>query len=512
MDALAQLALMTKAKLVFESPGSFLSFPALSPISYSADELKFGAFTAVEAAERLIFSEFSRFANALPSGTIFQPQGDSYLWDAYSQVLKSARLAKGQTTPAQEAAYQQAVALLTVTDANGWQTDSPTLLTYKQYRDVWFGAVQDYKTQQSTAATSSDAAAQTQWREVDEPRLRAAVQHAEADWASKGNRAAVEQAQQVQQAYAAASPELTWKSWASGFNPDLDLMTDPNQLAYALTAFAPSDVFDQEWPTFTLTAPEIAVLATMAPPELLSIFGSGIAASKVESLSFEYRSVGLVRPWFRPAVFDARFWQLPEGAIPLSDGMTPPQGTWPAYATALVFVRKIRLTMREGGTDAPPQLMRALPALTAAQVSFRPQIVAKPQVAMATQAPAATAARPEVMMADRAAALAPAISILSRQLFRGNSAPSQPAAAGQLRQAVPSRQAANPAMIRRRFGNATFTALPQRPPVTPMPPAAPPAPAPTAPPAAAPGNDISILAFICRALPRTPNPDPALSW
>jgi hypothetical protein len=174
----------------------------------------------------------------------------------------------------------------------------------------------------------------------------------------------------------------------------------------------------------------------------------------------------------------------------------------------LVFVRKIRLTMREGGTDAPPQLMRALPALTAAQVSFRPQIVAKPQVAMATTPQAATAARPEVMMADRAAALAPAISILSRQLFRGSSPPSQ--GAGPVRQAVPVRQAANPAMIRRRFGNATFTALPQRPPVAPMPPVAPPAPA--APPAAAPGNDISILAFICRALPKTPNPDPALSW
>jgi hypothetical protein len=503
MDALAQLALMTKAKMVFESPGSFLSFPALSPISYSADQLKFGAFTAVETAERLIFSEFSRFANALPSGTIFQPQGDSYLWDAYSQVLKSARLAKGQTTPEQEAAYQQAVAFLSVTDANGWQTDSPALLTYKQYRDVWFGAVQDYKTRQSTAATATDAAAQTQWRDVDEPRLRAAVQQAEADWASKGGRAAVEQAQHVQQAYAAASPELTWKAWASGFNPDLDLMTDPNQMAYALTAFAPSDVFDQGWPTFTLTAPEIALLAAQAPPELMDIFGSGIAASKVESLSFEYRSVGLVRPWFRPAVFDARFWQLPEGSIPLSDGMTPPQGTWPAYATALVFVRKISLTMRDGGTGAPPQLMRALPALTAAQVSFRPQIVAQPQVA--------TAARPQFMMADRAAMLAPAISIASRQLFRGNSPPAQVAAVAG-RQAVPAGHAANPAMIRRRFGNGTFTALPQQPPVASTPPTAPPAPAPAAPPVAAPGNDISILAFICRSLAKTPNPDPALSW
>ena len=192
MDALAQLALMTKAKLVFESPGSFLSFPALSPISYSADELKFGAFTAVETAERLIFSEFSRFANALPSGTIFQPQGDRYLWYPFCLVLKSARRPMGHTTPEQEAAYQQAVSFLSVTDANGWQTDSPALLTYKQYRDVWFGAVQDYKTQQSTAATAADVATQTQWRDVDEPRLRAAVQHAEADWASKGNRAAVE--------------------------------------------------------------------------------------------------------------------------------------------------------------------------------------------------------------------------------------------------------------------------------------------------------------------------------
>ena len=67
-------------------------------------------------------------------------------------------------------------------------------------------------------------------------------------------------------------------------------------------------------------------------------------------------------------------------------------------------------------------------------------------------------------------------------------------------------------MIRRRFGNATFTALPQRPPVAPTPPSAPPAPAPTTPPAASSGNDISILAFICRGLPKTPNPDPALSW
>jgi hypothetical protein len=198
----------------------------------------------------------------------------------------------------------------------------------------------------------------------------------------------------------------------------------------------------------------------------------------------------------------------------------PPQGTWPAYATALVFARKISVTMRDGGTTAPPQLMRALPALTAAQVSFRPQIVARPQVAAAMQPHLATPAQPQVMMAERAAMLAPAISIIGSQIFKGN-APAHQAPTVAMRQAVPAGHAANPAlagrpgnpaMIRRRFGNATFTALPQRPPGAPTPPVAPPTPAPAAPPVASPGTDISILAFICRPLPKTPNPDPALSW
>ena len=116
--------------------------------------------------------------------------------------------------------------------------------------------------------------------------------------------------------------------------------------------------------------------------------------------------------------------------------------------------------------------------------------------------------------------LAPAISIIGRQIFTGN-APAHEAPTVAVRQAVPAGHAANPvpaghagnpAMIRRRFGNATFTALPQRPPAPPMPPTAPPVPAPSAPPVVAPGNDISILAFICRPLPKTPNPDPTLSW
>ena len=93
MDALAQLALMTKAKLVFKSPDTFLSFPTLSP-TYSPNRLTFLPATHDMAA----FSEFSMLANALPGGVLFQPSLDNTLWDMYLHVLRHMQLAQGSLT------------------------------------------------------------------------------------------------------------------------------------------------------------------------------------------------------------------------------------------------------------------------------------------------------------------------------------------------------------------------------------------------------------------------------
>jgi len=46
-------------------------------------------------------------------------------------------------------------------------------------------------------------------------------------------------------------------------------------------------------------------------------------------------------------------------------------------------------------------------------------------------------------------------------------------------------------------------------PVTPVTPASPP---PPPPPQADARKDISVLAFVCKRLPKTPDPDPNLSW
>ena len=110
MDALAQLALMTKANLLFETSDTFLSFPALTPISYSSDEMN---FTNPATPQQMhAFADFSTWTNTLSLGTLFQPSQGNMLWDVYQGLLNSAQVAQGSLTAAQTAALQAAQAVL----------------------------------------------------------------------------------------------------------------------------------------------------------------------------------------------------------------------------------------------------------------------------------------------------------------------------------------------------------------------------------------------------------------
>lgn len=487
IDALAYLALMAKAKLVFENPDTFMSFPALFPVHYTTDQLNFGAFNSPAVAQRLVYSEFSRLVNALPSGTIFE-LGDKFLWDMYGSILRTAIIAEDQMSDTENAAYQQAVAFLSSTNASGSSVASAELLAYRQFRDVWFQAVQNYKAQQSTAMAATDEAARTQWQNVDEPQLRALVEQARLEWQTNGFKEPVEQAQRVQQTYSARSPRLIWQTWSSSFDPDLDLQTDPNQQSFALSSFIPADAFSQEWLTFRITNAEIAQLVAQAPKELKDILAPEGSQSTVDQISFEFRSVSLSRPWLRPEIFASRFWRLPEGAEPLSNGAEPPEGQWPAYIAALVFVRNIQVTTRAGETIAPPQKLWTLPAL---------QMVAAPS-------PTTTMRLAPAMFESRQA------SSLRNITVQPNTATSaavrSPLRAEILRETV---QPAPRAVQRMRWGGrVNFETAPT--------PAPPPTPEPTTTPPPEPGpdpkKDISILAFICKRLPKSPNPDPALTW
>ena len=256
------------------------------------------------------------------------------------------------------------------------------------------------------------------------------------------------------------------------------------------------------WPSLTLDAAEISALITQGSPELTAVLGQGAGTSDLESISFEFRSVGVLRPWFRPAMFETTFWRLGPQGSELSDGQTPPAGRCPSYIAGLVFARNIVIKRH---AQPPAQLdgahWRELMMLRADQIS--PIETAGSGVVIrdhrtARQPPAAASrATTETFAATRRTVAVP--------LF---------AADAVLRD---HRTAAGDGGVIRdhRLGGVlegqVFTAAP---------PAAAPAAPPEVviPPVVAPepeepaSTDITILAYICHRMTRCPNPDPGLNW
>jgi hypothetical protein len=434
-------------------------------------------------------ADLSLNVNSLPTGTLFQSAGDKYLWDVYEQWLNDMVLAKDQMTADERAQYNQADALLTIKDADGFSVDSPMVVAYKQYRDAWFNANQNYKAAQSTAINSSDPAVQTQWKDIDEPRLRALVEQATSDWETKGNKAEVENARALKARLDARSPSTAWNEWSSALIRDIDLPTDPvSNMQYGPTGFSPADLFAQNWPTFRLSSDEIAQLAQSAPDELRKVSSEDTGASTITSLSFEFRSAALVRPWLSTAVFSARFWKFRDGTPPLSDGTASPQGSWPSYISGVVFARNIQIT-----TQTAPKPQR-LPWFTVSQGVLSAEV--PPQATVVSEAfPQAT-----VVCGTKETG---ARSVTKGILFKRDSL------VGAARTPMPDKWTA----VR---GEQAINRLKDSIYCSPTPLSQPASASSNASPSetitTTTNNDVSILAFICRRLPQTPNPDPALNW
>lgn len=478
MDSLTQLALFTKAQLVFQAPGTFLSFPALEPLSYPPDQLDFSQLANLAGPA---YPEFCRLVDTVPPGVLYTAESGTPFSAEYDKVLRNAQTAQSTLTATETAALQQALAFLYVKQPDGTLADSPALVAYFQYQQAYFTALQAYTSQQSTATASADPAVQAQWQNVDKPRLSAAVQAAQDAWDAKGDKAQVEAAQAVQQECAAKSPVLQWQAWGDAFNPALDELTAPDGGTYALAAYSPFDILASDgWPTFTLSGPEIQQLAAQAPAALKNIFQPAPGAPTVSSLSFQFCAATVNRSWCNPGVFSARFWRFSDPTELLSDGATPPQGECPAYITGLVFARNIVVTdAPAGGVTPPPRPLPVFPPILLRQpvipidpvmpvrpVRPVPDPVSKPILEQRPEPLAVTVARPAAL---------PVFSPVTVD----------------------------------RLNNGTFNMVPIDPVLSPPAPSGgEPSPAPGQPPS----GDVSILAFICTQLPRCPNADPTLTW
>lgn len=502
MTSAVALALMAKASAVFGGDGSYLSFP-LTPLSFTKEQLDFLNDAANPAAALENASQFAHIVNQIPSGPVWPIADTGPLWDEYARILKFAELANEQRTPAEDAQYQTAMAFLYVSGPEGLRTSSPAVLAYDQYRDAYLNAKQQYGSRKVAAVASSDPAVKALWA-ADGPGLAQAVNAALAAWQTTGFKGQVDDARRIEQSLGAKSPAITWSQWSSACDPDVVAETDLENRHFMPTAFAPSSAIDSTvWQQFTLASSEIGQLVGQAPKELAAHLGTDQQID-IASIDFECTSVTIIRPWFAPDLFQARFWKLNSAPTVVSDGGSPAHGTIPGYTVAIVFARNLEVKLSATSQSAAPEAgaQLAIGPLHAATVVdttgnrlfLRPLATVSPSVMM----------RP--MFRPAAASLGAPAAIGMRPMMRMVATPVGRATVAPVAPAEPVAPSAN--LVRLRMMNFQRIDVPS---------AQTPASATPAQPQAQPsepqsGADIFVLGFICKSVPLSPNPDPALSW
>jgi hypothetical protein len=378
-DATVVLGVAAKASAVFGQEDTYFSYP-LAPVGFRQDELR-GMGLGLTAESKRVLAEFSYLVNTIPDGAVWTPLADRYLWQIYGEILDTAELAGSTRTSAEEQAYQAAYDYLHRSGADGVIAESDVVTTYRKYRDAWLVLGEEYRNAAGEAELSADPAVKARWRDVVQPMLVAKRREIEQAWEADGHRAEVESAQRTERELGQRSASQAWSAFRKRFDPqtpEIFFATDPNGGQYVPTSFRPTNALDVPWPRFNLTHEELATLAAGAPAAMRARMGEGVDAG-VETLSFEYTSVAVSRPWFSSDVFSSRAWRYLDSGKVVSDGAEPPSGLCTAYVAGVVLLRNLSVTRKRSPHESAAQLSLGplvLDGATFAGDERRPSVVA----------------------------------------------------------------------------------------------------------------------------------------
>lgn len=354
VDAAAMFGLGAYFRSLLTDSEHLVSVP-VTPVVHQDSTFRFGG--ALDAPRATVWSEFCELVNRVPTQPTWAPPSTVHLWGIYGEVL-GADLARSTLTPEEHQRYDTAVAYLYDTGPDGVFVPSPALRDYRTARQTWLQADTDYHQAEQTAAMSTDPAARDHWTHVDEPRLRQARDDAMDAWQTAGHKAEVEDALRETSELASKAPSSIWKRHRDTFNPNLpdQYTTAPNGTRFAPTYYSPDGALDDPWSRVVLSEDMLRTLAAQTPAELKSAFGDRATDDTVFSLAFEYRVVSVLRPWLDPPMelFGSRAWRLSSGVAALSDGASPPHGRCPSYVESVALARNVELIRQAVGYTQTP--------------------------------------------------------------------------------------------------------------------------------------------------------------
>jgi len=143
---------------------------------------------------------------------------------------------------------------------------------------------------------------------------------------------------------------------------------------------------EQSWTTIALDRPRIRELgATLSAPLAAWLAARGVMGEtpdvEVTSAVLEFCVLSLGRPWLDEKLFSARNWRL--DGPPLCDGADQPTGTLPAYIQTLVLARRLELELvataspSDAGGDSRTTLRALRVAASPSPAAVTPGVMAR---------------------------------------------------------------------------------------------------------------------------------------
>jgi hypothetical protein len=477
--------------------------------------------TSLSAQEQLNFmADFSRQMNFIPvDKSDFLPDASRFLWDEVRRILIDSIFAESSLTPDEERQLAEAIDFLTDEQVdsvgNRIPVNSPQVSRYYEYKTIAEEAERIYLDEKLSVQFAEGPDAQQlkeKWDAYREKQLKSAWDKAEEDWINLGFKRQVEE-------YSALKNSLEIRKYLNLYRQAylnelaVSEISDLNGhgIGFNTTFFSPSDAFDQQlpWTSVTLTKSEILGLIREAPQEIRTIFGGDQGDVDIEAISLEYNNIVILRPWFKPEFFKSRYWKLPDARV-ISNGQVPSDGILPAFITSIIVARNVRITRRIEMAQQPVilpilSIMPIQNIMLSALPVKKQEIVAQPHVAIAER---------RMVFRDKLMAPAASTPIKRASFARINFASNDALSSAKVikieeNQTLKTRMFYNTA----KYKGTTIEALRGLTIYT----------KPEDDPRLQPQNSqlvtetinldgVSVLALVCKRLPKSPDPDMSLQW
>ncbi len=331
----------------------------------------------MKAADMALFTDLVPDPTAVynkKDGQTMDRNSQESLSKIYGNILKFAKVTNLEPTAAEKAKldkfhnllYQTKTEKDLITDEEKTSVvESPLKQAYLEKMQAYEDASLLYNGKRVNAMASDDKAAVLDFS-LNANTYRNKVKAAMNTWTSAGHKHDVEDMEN----YIAQVTGRSMASWFAGLRDIYDRAAFTESMLdftfYPVRLF-PANFFNQPWQSFTFHENEVTTHTDSSSTSWNVSGGVGFGfwsakagasgsnarqnaslASSHFSMSFDLAQVKILRPWFGTELFSCRGWKLDPGTWTfgnpqLSNGGNPPQGSFIAYSTNMLFAKNLRI-------------------------------------------------------------------------------------------------------------------------------------------------------------------------